>query len=740
MIIRRALLNNAGPFLGEWEVSLGEGTTVIVAEYEGEEERSNRAGKSWFAVDAVLYSLFGTFRGKVDDFAHRLAAGKEDAFVEHDMESSDGRIWRLRRGRTAAGEPIRTLNGDHISDKDLLRTVEREILGLSLDEYRLTCAFVQGEMHEFMRMTPEQKRRVVSPWFQTDRWVPRYELAAARLGDARRRLTELARSAALLDAAREELSTLQVELHAVEAAEEAAAEALAASRKELDAASRQLEALAEGADRVALQNQLEALRAVTFTERRTRERELKDAQDANAEARAAFDEATRAADRIVQLKISLEGAERIRAERAETEVQLRTARAEEVAADAELRRLLALHKEMSTARTGICPVLGEACDRIAADPGALRSLIAEGKKARAAAEDAAKRADSLSWKFRMSGGDLRGATEEAEELKVLQRLKSPAEAEGVLERARARREKAERDLKQLEMGRTEAQREAAKLQRRFDEMVADAADHAEVLEQDAERLKGQVRLAKMTLRDASSSLGCVQSNIGRVEEEVRRATEAERFLPDAKLKVERLAWSAYAFGVHGIPSREMENAFGVAEDEMNSVLEDLKSPQRMRFSPTRELKEWEPACLACGTAFAKGERTHVCVECATPRRRRRRDELRMEVLDGENESRFELDSGGGQVLLSLAGRIGLSRLPGRSRSVACLHLIIDEPDGALDGPNRAALHALLRDRLEAVGVRQTLLITHADVRREFNAAVIVQRFPGEDYSGVWEGE
>jgi hypothetical protein len=204
-----------------------------------------------------------------------------------------------------------------------------------------------------------------------------------------------------------------------------------------------------------------------------------------------------------------------------------------------------------------------------------------------------------------------------------------------------------------------------------------------------------------------------------------------------RAEIERLAWAAYAFGATGIPSRELENAFGVAEDSMNSVLSDLESPTRLRFSPSRELKDWEPACLVCGEVFKKGERRHVCRACGIPRRKRRRDELRLEVVDGEHDASFELDSGGGKILLSLGVRFGLAPLPAASRRVRCESAVIDEPDGALDGPNRAALHRLLTTRLPKLGIRQTILITHADVRDEFPSVVVVRRWPDEDRSGFW---
>ena len=103
MILTRLAVSNLGPFLGDWEADLPLGTTVVVAEYEGAPEASNRGGKSWVAVDLPLYVLFGELRGGVaEDVVHRLARGKEDAWGEVGCRSSDGRAWVLRRGRTAA--------------------------------------------------------------------------------------------------------------------------------------------------------------------------------------------------------------------------------------------------------------------------------------------------------------------------------------------------------------------------------------------------------------------------------------------------------------------------------------------------------------------------------------------------------------------------------------------------------------------------------------------------------------
>ena len=171
MILRRGLLYNAGPFLGEHEFELPEGVTAVLGEYLGRDAASNRAGKSWLAVDSVLYALHGWFRGRPDDFAHRAVAGSDEAFVEWEVESSEGTVYVIRRGRTAGGSALRTLDGAEIKDADLEVAVRADVLGLSRDEHLLTTAFVQGQMHGFMAMTPERKRQTVSPWFRTDRWA-----------------------------------------------------------------------------------------------------------------------------------------------------------------------------------------------------------------------------------------------------------------------------------------------------------------------------------------------------------------------------------------------------------------------------------------------------------------------------------------------------------------------------------------------------------------------------------------
>jgi DNA repair exonuclease SbcCD ATPase subunit len=735
VIIRRILVNNAGPFFSDWQVELPEGVTAVVAEYEGEAARSNRAGKSWLAVDGLTYALFGKFRGRSDDFVHRLAAGDEGGFVEYELESSAGRRFTIRRGRDRAGDPIRTLDGAKVKEADLEAVVEAEILGLSHDEFTLTNCFVQGRTHAFMELPPAEKRRVVSPWFRTDRWVPRAALARERLTAVRREFRDLERE-------REEL-TGRIEGGKLEVADSlpAAEDAAKDVRERLDEVLRrrakllaEVEAAAEaGRRRAELEREVAVARGEVEAEREAAEERAWTAAAEVKRTKAAIAEAEGRGKRIAALEREVTLRDELREAVAALSDEFREVRGNR-ARDVDRREeLRAKFRELRDDRTGTCPVLRETCDRVERDEAVLGAIRTEGLRLARAVDRAKRRLDDLGWKLDMARSELAGADEAARELGDLRGEVTVKQAGADLERAKQEEERAAAEVSRVKTGRTEAAKRLRAARKALEELPeGDDGLTRRLAELAAERDEAETGRDEAARRVAE--LKALAADVHRREE---RIAAVDVRLEAARAEVENLAWAAYAFGATGIPSRELENAFGVAEDAMNAVLTDLGAPTRIRFSPSRELKEWEAACLGCGETFTKGERTHVCKTCGLARRKRRRDELRLEVVDGGNDSSFELDSGGGKVLLSLGVRLGLAQLPGAARAVRCESAMIDEPDGALDLPNRAALHRVLRDRLPALGIRQVILITHADVRDEFGSVVVVRRWPDEDRSGFW---
>lgn len=737
MIIRRVLVENAGPFLNEWEVEFPEGVVAVVGEYEESEVRSNRAGKSWLAVDGLLYALFGRFRGRTDDFVHRAVRGVERGFVEYELENSEGTRFVVRRGRDGSGTPIREVDGAPIKEAGLEELVAGEILGLSYDELVMTNVFVQGRMHQFMEMTPAEKRRVVSPWFRTDRWVPRADLAGRRLRAAQAALRVLDVTE---ENARREVERNEDRVAGIPAIELSLETARGVVADVLEERAAVLAEIESNAGRQKERERKEAALRDALTSARLEIEEAEDLLESTSRRRSAawtaVEEARGRADRIKAFEREAEArdelSESVTTLRGEL-ANLRNVRDE----DERVREsLLERYTALTEDKTGICPILMTFCDRVVRDEALVEGVKRDGLRRRRAISRSERAISEIDWKLGLTRSELAGAEEAARTAARFREGVSVAQAEHEVEVAGRAKSDAESAVGRAKRGGTptgRALRDARKALEALPEASSDGPTRR-LAEISGEREAAERR------RDAlESDLAAARALVAEDERNLRYLEEVGGKKAEARAEVERLAWAAYAFGAAGIPSRELENAFGVAEDSMNSVLTDLEAPTRLRFSPSRELKDWEPACLACGESFEKGERRHVCRECGVPRRRRRRDELRLEVLDGEHASSFELDSGGGKVLLSLGVRFGLTPLPASTRRVRCESAVIDEPDGALDPPNRAALHALLRNRLPALGIRQALLITHADVRDEFDNVVVVRRWPDEDRSGFWRG-
>lgn len=735
MIYRRISVNNFLAYMGRHDVRLCEGLTVVVAQYDDAESRSNRGGKSAIAFDAPVFALYGWTRtGRVDDVVHRSVVGREEGWSEVEVETSDGAVHVVRQGRTCTGKALREVDGSPVKREDMERFVVEELVGLTLEEFLLTNGFLQGDAHSFMRLSSREKRRVVSPWFRTDRWLPRADRARRLLGDAKARYRALdeERTSLIdvdLDAARGRVVELESEIASASERLEVVRDELAAVRVERDdieELSRELSGVLKDRSEILRREEDEVRSAGSeFSRKQKRVRKLEED----------LEEARRTAADVEVLQGAEAGLHEAVERHDALKVELDRMLAEEPALEQDRLSLLRRYRSVTDNRDGVCPILGERCDRVERDEAEVRKVKAEGRSvkarlsrlraavdtARSSLDDAVEAVASRRVEVRrldrlrarptveQVGSWLAAAEEERDEAKV--RVESVRDGGSTVARLLEELDRKASDLgSRIENG------------RRFDEVFQELNLKLEDLKAEHDSLMEELTSARTDLEIHT-----------RADE---RRSEIESEQKGLWQRVVDLTWTHYAFSAVGIPSREMENAFGVAEDAMNGVLDGLGTHLRVRFTPSRELKDWEPACVACGEMFRKGERKHVCLRCGVPRRRKRRDELRMEVLDGEHVGAFESDSGGGKALLSLGVRLGLARLPAMVRKVRCQHLLVDEVDGELDEPNRDALHRLMRDRLGSVGVRQVLLVTHSPARESFRNVVEVVRVRSEDRSEV----
>lgn len=753
MIFRRIAVSNAGPFLGDWEVRLNEGVNAIVGEYEGAPESSNRGGKSWLATTAPYYALYGAIPiqgAGVNDVPHVLAAKEEDAWVELEVETSSGATRIIRRGRKAGGDPIRLLDGVQVSETDMTSAVYGEILGLNHDEYEATGMAIQEQLGGFLSMRPGDRRALVAPWLNIDRWSPRHELASERLKVARAELAamdaELSRLAidTKLPDLESRLEKVDSDLaHARKAVVHAQAVLAKAQKSSIDPEplSQKVEDLRRQAK--GLEKEREAVNAQKRNEIMRAEQDAQRAEALAGELRASLGRSAQWKNRINELQEKLGTVEGLDAEIVSLRTSVETYRKEIADISAERDQLRSEYDRLKDNLTGVCPLLHESCDRVS-DTSILTKISKRGKGLVAERNSKVEALDLLKPKLQdaeMRRDSVVGWMAELAGLKANPVTSTPqSKIEAAVEAAA----EAQRHIQICRAG-SPSVRSALT---RIGETEADLIGRAEEADKQLKKaLLGAPHLQQLqsAVVDATRAQDTTQSERGEIVALV--AAERKRLERIEELRVEReemailvrqLAWAAFAFGPTGIPAREMETAFGVVTDQINGALEALQVPQRVVLQPSRELQSWEPTCTGCGEAYPKGYRGKDCPACGVERSHRREEDFDLKVQDGTREFTAARDSGGGKTLLAIATRLGLAQVPGSRRAVRCEHLIVDEPDGALDAPNRRALHHLLASgNLAQFGVKQVILVTHADVRDEFPQTIIVHRWADEERSGCW---
>jgi len=220
---------------------------------------------------------------------------------------------------------------------------------------------------------------------------------------------------------------------------------------------------------------------------------------------------------------------------------------------------------------------------------------------------------------------------------------------------------------------------------------------------------------------------------GKKNSEIKRLNSG---IVEANKKYEQLVFVSYMFSGKGIPSIQIENSLIEIESETNVILGKLGTSLQMEFQSERELKSWEDACLACGTLFQKGERSHVCKACDVPRSRRKKDDLDVYVLENGVKQLYELDSGGGKTLICFAFKSAIARMLQKTLNVSFNSIILDEILAPLDEANtREIVDVILNALTKQFGFQQIFMISHkSEVKTSMHKTIRINRYSAEDYS------
>jgi ABC-type glutathione transport system ATPase component len=180
------------------------------------------------------------------------------------------------------------------------------------------------------------------------------------------------------------------------------------------------------------------------------------------------------------------------------------------------------------------------------------------------------------------------------------------------------------------------------------------------------------------------------------------------------------------FSKNGIPSLIIEESLQVVQDETNIILEKLGATIRIEFTNFKQLKSWEDRCLVCGRLFKSREME--CPECNSKRQKKTKDELILKIYEGDKETNFEQDSGGGKVLISVAIRLALMRLLIRKSNSKIKFVVLDEIFGMLDQVYRKSMLELIRDFvIKELNIDQVFIISHTEISDYIDDIILITR-------------
>lgn len=687
MKIERIRLKNFMPF-EDAEVQLGDvGIIGVEGQWPDSPQRSNRAGKSAF-LEGLLYALYGKTRA-VKDKAIRNSFNQDEPFwVEVDLLFPDGTEATIKRGREPDDGPILIFDdGVSVSGTNANELIEN-LVGFNYEEFIATHFFQQGDIDQFMRAKNKQKRELLLGWLP---FLTAYQDAKEiTLDELREVKAELKTAEALLgeehdeeayDAGVQELSKVRL--------------AVKGWIGEIDAMERQEKKLNN-----TLTGYVKAKELNNKVEEYSGE--VAEVKERLEEKKKQLDDARKALKKF-NTSHDLDGPNEILAtikegldEDLEQVTTLKATLANLRGQEAELKK-----------NKGICPILSEGCDRIKGDPAKLKRDIEKTEKQ---INKANKERNRLHKQYT----DQEETISElgAEQTHLTSTVQSSNTQVELVTEEETRwvdgLEKAQAQLKEAGQ---------------FSQSKADRAK--EKLETMQEQLTG----FRGELADAKQAQGELEARLEALLQQQQARLKWEARAQGLEKRKRVLNFLSYAFGENGIMGKQVENVFADIQDDANFILSSMGLGLSIAISPFKLLESYDEECPACGTYLGRSKKSK-CPSCEIDRPKKRKDELTLTITDeaqGGRTEGWEMDSGAGKTIITLAVRLAVSRMIQRMRSRSCGILVLDEVFAMLDPVNRDGLLNLLTAIKSQLGFEQIFVVSHTEIKDFIPDVLLVKR-------------
>jgi DNA repair exonuclease SbcCD ATPase subunit len=629
----------------------------VIAQNVKNKKRANHQGKT-SVIEAIRWCLTGRSRAVRD--IELIHYGADFVKVSVCLVDLDGNKHIVTRGRDSNN--IGSLVFGTIDDMSAAQAAINDLLGMTPEDFDQVFYFQQQEIHQFMMLPPDKKKTMLMGWLKNDHWKNREATVVKDAKDMK-----------------DKIKTLQMELASKQ-------KNLGDEQQLQDEYGLKISKLAVLKDsRAKLEEDLFKLKnSIKISVDDVKKFKVKLVEiDKKI---ASLDVTTSQRNRIEHLtnkyKMELEGSDGW-----EAKLKHKRAVVSELAqsfsdANAEMRLINQKLDTFKKHKHGLCPLINEPCDRIKATPERmeeLRELADKGTNAVNLCKEAAELNQASIAKLE----EIQDKTNKLVKLKL--QLSEIENAESVVKAL-------ELDKKNIEEGLAS-----------FDPTISEKIEDAQEAYTSADDQMQIISRGVGALKSKLDVICSERDNIVTINEQIITFTQ----------ELNDLQYIAFMFGKKGIPSLEIENCFQEIEDNVNFILSSMNGEYAVSFKPDRELSSWEEHCVACGHTFAKGARKPECPECGTERLKKRKDELRVMVVESGREISFDMASGGLKTIISLAVRAALSMLIRRQNNSTFSVLFLDEIDSALDEAYRETLMDLVSQVfVKRLGFSQIFWISH----------------------------
>ena len=167
IFVKEFAVKNFMPFKGSFSLpSIPEGLIGVVGKYSGQDDRSNRAGKSAF-FDAFLWNVFGEGR-KLQLQSKNIFDGEDSMEVAINISANQD-TFRIVRSMKNDGTQSLSVRGLGMQVKKGNEEIENWI-GLSRDDFVRTCFVRQGDLESILNRSSTRLKEDIIRWRNLEVW------------------------------------------------------------------------------------------------------------------------------------------------------------------------------------------------------------------------------------------------------------------------------------------------------------------------------------------------------------------------------------------------------------------------------------------------------------------------------------------------------------------------------------------------------------------------------------------